>query len=129
MFIQVLWSEAAKSESYSHSLQGGLVGVVMCFRFFARREYLGMELEYDVLLFRHNNLASTVPYTINERKKEMEVAGSSNPKLTTQESGGEGPRSLWRSKHLFVDPTKKSSYFGFFEIVHGISPLLVPIKK
>jgi len=70
------------------------VGVVMCFRFFARREYLGMELEYDVLLFRHNNLASTVPYTINERKKEMEVAGSSNPKITTQESGGEGPRSL-----------------------------------
>jgi hypothetical protein len=30
-------------------LQGGLVGVVMCFGFFARGEYLGMELEDDLL--------------------------------------------------------------------------------
>ena len=60
----------------------------MCFGFFARGEYLGMELEDDFLLFRHNNLASKVPYTINGRKKETEVAGSS-----TQESGGKGLRA------------------------------------
>jgi hypothetical protein len=47
-----------------------------------------MELEDDFLLFRHNNLASKVPYTINGRKKETEVAGSS-----TQESGGKGLRA------------------------------------
>ena len=47
-----------------------------------------MELEDDFLLFRHNNLASKVPYTINGRKRETEVAGSS-----TQESGGKGLRS------------------------------------
>jgi hypothetical protein len=47
-----------------------------------------MEVEDDVFLFWHNNLASKVPYTINGRKKETEVAGSS-----TQESGGKGLRS------------------------------------
>jgi len=55
---------------------------------FARCEYVGMEVEDDVFLFWHNNLASKVPYTINGRKKETEVAGSS-----TQESGGKGLRS------------------------------------
>ena len=39
------------------------------FMTFARGKYLGMELEYDVLLFRYNNLESTVPYTINGRKR------------------------------------------------------------
>ena len=79
---------------------------------FARGKHLGMELEYDVLLFRHNNIASTVPYTINGRKKDMEVVGSS-----TQESGGKSLNApLWTPMHLFVDPTKNFSYFVFFEL-------------
>ena len=60
----------------------------MFWNLFARCEYVGMEVEDDVFLFWHNNLASKVPYTINGRKKETEVAGSS-----TQESGGKGLRS------------------------------------
>ena len=87
----------------------------MFWNLFARCEYVGMKVEDDVFLFWHNNLASKVPYTINGRKKEMEVAGSSNPKIATQESARDGLRSLWRSIHPFVDPAQKSSYFGFFE--------------